>query len=211
MKKMMAMLLAMYMCFAFAACGGTDSNDDEVQNDENNVQQQVEHDETQEVVVGLGESQNEENNTANIIEVELTAENFDTYFELVEVSVFSENEFGEIDEMSLYQYYLVREEYSVSDMSSFAVEYSCVWGRKNCEVDFVNQTYVLSEFNDTVPPATVINDRFYDIEVDGQERFGFSIDGSGKSIRQSYGTVGEVGYSVDFEIIRVTGTLFLEA
>lgn len=149
------------------------------------------------------------NNTPNIVEIELTAENFDTYFELVEVPIFHKNEFGETDEMDLYQYYLVREEYNVSDMTDFAIEYSCVWGRKDCEVDFTNLTYALSDFNDTTPPSNVMNDRFYDIEVNGQERFGFSIGGSGKSVKKSYGSIGEVGYSVDFEILQVKGTLFL--
>lgn len=150
-----------------------------------------------------------ESNTPNIVEIELTAENFDTYFEIAEVPIFSKNEFGETDEMELYQYYLVREEYNVSDMTDFAIEYSCVWGRKDCEVDFTNLTYTLSDFKDTTPPANVMTDRFYDIEVNGQGRFGFSIDGSGKSVKKSYGSIGEVGYSVDFEILRVKGTLFL--
>lgn len=148
-------------------------------------------------------------NAAENNEIELTVENFDTYFELVEVPIFYENEFGETDEMDLYQYYLVREEYNVSYMTDFAIEYSCVWGRKDCEVDFTNLTYTLSDFKDTTPPANVMTDRFYDIEVNGQERFGFSIGGSGKSVKKSYGSIGEVGYSVDFEILRVKGTLFL--
>ena len=169
----------------------------------------AENNEEAPVVQENSEQQTSENKTPNIVEIELTVENFDTYFELVEVPIFYENEFGETDEMDLYQYYLVREEYNVSDMTDFAIEYSCVWGRKDCEVDFTNLTYTLSDFKDTTPPANVMTDRFYDIEVNGQERFGFSIDGSGKSVKKSYGSIGEVGYSVDFEILRVKGTLFL--
>lgn len=217
MKKLLALLLAAVMCLSLAACdGGNDTNSDNEPQANQSMQQEAENNETAEnndaeapIFQENSEQQTSENNTPNIVEIELTVENFDTYFELVEVAIFSENEFGETDEMELYQYYLVREEYNVSDMSDFAVEYSCVWGRKNCEVDFTNLTYTLSDFNDTTPPANVMTDRFYDIEVNGQERFGFSIDGSGKSVRKSYGTTGEVGYSVDFEILRVKGTLFL--
>lgn len=205
MKKILALLLAAVMCFSLVACGGTDTgSNNEPQTTESGTQQ-----ENEDNAAENNEQQTSENNTPNIVEIELTVENFDTYFELVEVPIFYENEFGETDEMDLYQYYLVREEYNVSDMTDFAIEYSCVWGRKDCEVDFTNLTYTLSDFKDTTPPANVMTDRFYDIEVNGQERFGFSIDGSGKSVKKSYGSIGEVGYSVDFEILRVKGTLFL--
>ena len=215
MKKILALLLAAVMCFSLVACGGTDTgSNNELQTTESGTQQEnednaAENNEAAPVVQENSEQQTSENNTPNIVEIELTVENFDTYFELVEVPIFSENEFGETDEMDLYQYYLVREEYNVSDMTDFAIEYSCVWGRKDCEVDFTNLTYTLSDFKDTTPPANVMTDRFYDIEVNDQERFGFSIDGSGKSVKKSYGSIGEFGYSVDFEILRVKGTLFL--
>ena len=216
MKKMIALLLAAVMCLSLVACGGgeempntddSSAQEQQMQNDNNDATEN--NDTAAPILQENNEQQSSENNTPNIVEIELTVENFDTYFELVEVPIFSENEFGETDEMDLYQYYLVREEYIVSDMSDFAIEYSCVWGRKNCEVDFTNLTYTLSDFNDTTPPANVMNDRFYDIEVNGQERFGFSIDGSGNSVRKKDGAIGEVGYSVDFEILRVKGTLFL--
>ena len=216
MKKLLALLLAAVMCFSLAACGGKDTSSDNEPQTNQSMQQETENNEAAEnndtaapILQENSEQQTSENNTPNIVEIELTVENFDTYFELVEVPIFYENEFGETDEMDLYQYYLVREEYNVSDMTDFAIEYSCVWGRKDCEVDFTNLTYTLSDFNDTTPPSNVMNDRFYDIEVNGQERFGFSIDGSGKSVRKKDGAIGEVGYSVDFEILRVKGTLFL--
>lgn len=211
MKKLLALLLAAAMCMSLVACGGKTPNT----GDNSGTQPEIgdnaaENNEAEAPVLQENnEQQTSENNTPNIVEIELTAENFDTYFELVEVPIFHENEFGEADEMDLYQYYLVREEYSVSDMSDFAIEYSSVWGKKNCEVDFTNLTYTLGDFNYTTAPANEMTNRFYDIEVNGQVRFGFGIGGSGNSVKKSYGSIGEVGYSVDFEILRVKGTLFL--
>ncbi len=195
MKKIFALLLAAAMCFSLAACGG--GNDVSNNNDASAP-----------VLENNGEQQTTEDNTPNIIEIELTAENFDTYFEYVEVAFFSENAFGEVDEMNLYQYYLVREEYTVSDVSTLAIEYNNTWQRIPCDVDFANQTYVLGDFEHIADPSTEIDDSCSKYkDIDGKERYGFKVGGISRVSKDSGNNI--IGYCFDFEILRATGTLFL--
>jgi len=186
MKKLIALLLAAFMCFSLVACSGNDNA-----YDNSGTQQET-----------------SESSTPSIIEIELTAENFETYFEFVEIAVFSENAFGEVDDMDLYQYYFVREEYTVSDVSTLAIEYKSTWGRRICDVDFANQTYVLGDFEHTADPSTKIDDscRMFR-NIDGKERYGFSVGGIAGISKDSGNNV--TGYCFDFEILRATGTLFL--
>ncbi len=214
MKKLLALLLAAVMCLSLAACGGTDTgSNNEPQTIESDTQQENEDNAAENneaaapVVQEDNEQQTSEDNTPNIVEIELTTENFDTYFEFIEVPVFSENAFGEAERLELEQYYLVKEEYSVSDISDFAVEFEYSRGFRVCDVDYSNRAYVLGDFTTTPETYSKTNDRWNSIEIDGQERFGFFVGGINAMTADSSGN--ETGYGFDYKILRVTGTLFL--
>jgi len=184
MKKLLALLLVMIMCCFLVACGSR-------------------HDTS-----SGNQPQIDENTTPNIVEIELTAENFDTYFEFVEIAFFSENAFGEADEMDLSQFYLVREEYTVSDASTLAIEYTRTWGSVICDVDFVNQTFVLGDIEDKADPSIIIDDScsLYR-DIGGKDRYGFSVGAISQVSKDSGNNI--MGYNFDFEILRATGTLYL--
>lgn len=189
MKKLILILLAAVMCLSFAACGGGNdaSRDNEQQINESAIQQEA------------------ENNTPNIVEVELTVDNFDTYFEFVEVPIFGENAFGEAEKFDVYQYYLVREEYSISEISDFAVEFEYKRGFRVCDVDFANRTYVFGDFTTTPETYSDISEYWITVEIDGQKRFGFDLGGINTLFAAN--NYNETGHSFDHKILRINGTL----
>lgn len=148
--------------------------------------------------------QSSEETVPNIIEVEITLDNFDTYFEYVEYPKFVENEFGEADQLIIHQGYLLREEYGIAEIADSAVEYRGDWGLIEFEVDFENQTYVLGERTKTADvPAVVTSWKRY--TINGKERRGFLEEPL--VVRKSVAVSGEGGYYFDIEILRVQGTL----
>lgn len=65
--------------------------------------------------------------------VEITAENWDKYFELVDEGKFSENEFGEVTSFQYYQYLSLKEEYIdkfSNSLSKLVMELDFTYGKK---------------------------------------------------------------------------------
>ncbi|MBE6655121.1 MAG: hypothetical protein E7608_06670 [Ruminococcaceae bacterium] len=121
MKKIIALLLMFSLVFSFAACMDNENN---VQN-ENNAQTEK----------------------RNVISVEITAENWSTYFVLKEEPVWMENDFGEVDGITVATVIKLRPEYYdiVAEESEIAFEVSGKIKEKEIDVDYSTKTYSLKE------------------------------------------------------------------
>ena len=141
--------------------------------------------------------------------VEITAENWDEYFELVDEGKFGENEFGEVTSFQYYQYLSLKEEYIdkfSNSLSKLVMELDFTYGKKGCQVDFESKKYTLTD----------------SYEVDTYERDSsiYSFNYSSYEDVAYYRTTlmspyfnKENSYLSDFktnmEIIRVQGTIYL--
>ena len=179
MKKIIALIVVVAMCLSLVACGG-----------------------------GTDTSQETENNTTDNIDyepIEITLDNWQDYFEVVEVPVWEENAFREIDSFNLRYEFRLKEEYYPrlnAEASNIVMEISYSYGAKPCKVDFENFTYELGERLRTAT-ATNITDEFY--------------DDNGKFYANPFGITSydpvtqEVRYYDDVEMLRIQGTLYLIA
>ncbi len=190
MKKILALLLAAVMCLSLVACGGGNDTPSTNDNNANNT------------------SQENENSTTDNIDyepVEITLDNWQDYFEVVEVPVWEENAFGEIDSFNLEYEFRLKEEYYPrlnAEASNIVIEISYSYGKKPCKVDFENLTYELGERLRT-ETTTNITDKFY--------------DHNGRFFTNPFGITSydpgtqEVRYYDDVEMLRIQGTLYLTA
>ena len=78
MKKLLALLLAAIMCFSLVACGGGTPNTDDSSTQQNEAQQEAANNED------TDSSTETENNEPQSETVELTLENWNEYFEIVD-------------------------------------------------------------------------------------------------------------------------------
>lgn len=135
-------------------------------------------------------------------EIELTTENWDTYFEFAEVPDFSENSFGEVDTFHLYYQFRLKEEYVERlkpDKSNVAIEVSYTYGDRYCNVDFENQSYELHKYEYTGESSKMGELSFHS---DG----GYYFADFGVNPQFNGNTV--FSYS-NFEILRIAGCLCL--
>lgn len=117
MKKIIALLLMACLAFSFASCFAEEGKDDV-------------HTEKR-----------------NVISVEITAENWNTYFELKQEPWWMENDFGEVDEMKLKTVIELRPEYydRVTGESEIAFEVSGKVVDRYIDIDYSAKTYTLKE------------------------------------------------------------------
>ncbi len=97
--------------------------------------------------VGIGNYRN----LALYEEIEITKENWDQYFELVEEGKFSDNAFGEFESFTYYQYLSLKSEYVdriSSSLSKLAMELDFTYGNKGCKLDKANKSYTLTDSYD---------------------------------------------------------------
>lgn len=120
MKKIIALLLAVViMCFSFVACSDN-TNDDT--------------------------NGNEATEQAPKNEVELTLDNFDTYFEFIEESFFTKDSSGNYTQLRFRHYYKLRDEYKIDlEKSSIKLVYNYSASTKKVNINFNNQTFTLGE------------------------------------------------------------------
>lgn len=121
MKKLLALLLALtIMCFTFVACS---DNKDDTQNGENSTTEET-----------VPES------------VELTMENFDTYFEFVEESFFTKDKNGNLTQLRFRHYYKLKPEYNINlEESTILLKYDYSAVTKKVSIDFDAQKFTLGE------------------------------------------------------------------
>ena len=121
MKKFLALLLALtIMCFTFVACS---DNKDGTQNDDKNTTEET-----------MPES------------VELTKENFETYFEFVEESFFTKDKNGNLTQLRFRHYYKLKPEYNISlEESTVLLKYDYSAVTKKVDIDFDAQKFTLGK------------------------------------------------------------------
>lgn len=177
MKKIIAFLLATIICLSFAACNGEKTTDETTTTP------------TEEVQLGP---------------VEITAENFDTYFEFVEESIFTKNASGEVNALRFRHYYKLKDKYNIdSTKSSINMTYSYTQSTKAIKIDFANQKFTLGEQKgetktyENVPVAKISKMTYKNYAI-----FFLQPDHAVKGD-------SEIMYFSDFKVNSVTGTLYL--
>lgn len=137
-------------------------------------------------------------------EITISTENWNTYFEFVEVPVFSENPFGEVDTFNLYFQFRLKEEYLDrlnSENSNIAIEASYTYGHRYCTVDYETQTYELHEYQNTGKSSNMG-------ELFSHSDGGYYFADFGVNPEYNGSTV--FAYS-DFEVLRIAGILCLSS
>ncbi len=141
--------------------------------------------------------------------IELTAENWLDYFELVETVTWPKNGFGEIIQMDVDRFYLVKDEFYNkinTNLSNVAYEYSYTRVKRTLTVDPENQMYTLG--NDAKEPydltADGLMDQRYLAEQDAMT-FGFYADGfSSDDFKEE-----EIFLKEDLQMMRMMGKLYI--
>ena len=141
--------------------------------------------------------------------IEITPENWDTYFEIVDEGKFSENAFGEVESFNYYQYLSLKEEYVdkfSNSLSKLVMELDFTYGKKGCEVDLQNKKYNLLDS--------------YEVDTYDRDSSIYQFSYSNYEDEVYYRTTlmssyfnKEGSYLSDFktgmEVIRVQGTIYL--
>ena len=134
--------------------------------------------------------------------IEISTQNWNTYFEFVELPVFSENPFGEVDTFNLYFRFRLKEEYLERlnpEETKIALEVSYTYGHRYCSVDYESQTYELSGYQNTGKSSKMG-------ELSSHSDGGYYFMDFGVYPEFSGNTI--FSYS-DFEVLRISGILCL--
>lgn len=134
--------------------------------------------------------------------VEITLDNWNTYFELVVTPEFKQNAFGEYDNFKLSHRFQLKAEYFPllnAEETKISVEVTYNYVERECNVDFENLTYELGEALRTAQSSQIT-----DYSYANKDYFYFTPFGI-----QTYFD-GKIQYSYeDVEVIRIQGTLCL--
>ena len=181
MKKFLALILALtIMCFSFVAC--SDNKD-------------------------TGKDDNQKTEEKMPESVELTMENFDTYFEFVEESFFTKDKDGNLTQLRFRHYYKLKPEYNINlEESTVLLKYDYSAVTKKIDIDFDAQKFTLGEDTEekdyyNAVPITKISQLTYK-------------DNAILLLQPTHAKEGDttVEYFDDFKLASVEGTLhFAEA
>lgn len=174
MKKILALLLAAVMCLSLVACGDSDENAAQIAEYESRIAELeatiaeleamlAERDAEIERLLAEGESKEPENTEPQYETVEITLDNWQDYFEIVEYMTYRENGFGEAESCYFRTELRLKEEYwsrLAADMmdDKGAVEFSYDYGERAATIDLANRTYSFGEF--TAKESSTATDRF---------------------------------------------------
>lgn len=174
MKKIIALLLVAVMCFSLAACGG----DNEASNN--------------------NEPQTNESGEKTAKAVEISIDNWQEYFEIVEREETEKNEFEEIEDMYKGVYLVLKDEYEmVGYDTSIAIEYNYIEEWRYVEIDKENGVLTIGEL---VP------------DKENEEMNGLTkeIIYSKTSLTNGRSwSEGMQAVPTNFEIVRIQGTLYI--
>lgn len=172
----------------------------------------------QEISLSLSQYEGEDGMTKSLGEyrnldfyeaVEITAENWDEYFEIVDEGKFSENAFGEVENFTYNQYLCLKEKYVEklsSSLSELVMELDFTYGKQGCQVDLENKKYTLL---DSYEVDTYDHDSsIYQFSYSNHEDAAYY-----RTSLMSSHFNGEGNYlssfKTDMEIVRVQGTIYL--
>lgn len=134
--------------------------------------------------------------------VEITLDNWNTYFEVIATPVFEQNAFGEYDDFKLSHRFQLKDEYFPllnAEETKISIEVTYNYVERECNVDFENLTYELGEALRTAE-SSKITDSFYAYK-DCFYCVPFGIE-------SYYNGVYQYSYE-DVEVIRIQGMLCL--
>lgn len=116
-------------------------------------------------------------NLNDLMVVELTLDNWQEYFEVVETVDVYKNSFDEITEMSIRKYYLLKEEYGYVNtyFTKVAIEHTSQQVRQMITVDPENQTYTWGEVTHTYDPSSPITSSMCNLYINDKNYFGTQI------------------------------------
>ncbi len=139
--------------------------------------------------------------------IELTAENFDEYFEdLPEYVETSENSFGEITSFNVYRDKVVKESVGEvnNELSKVALEYSYVSTNYKYTADVANGTYELGEESEySEPSEDTSTTEMSNWNGPDDDRYGFCFSSMYIGSEE-----GNVYVRSDFGIVRIQGTIY---
>ena len=147
---------------------------------------------------------------ADYTKLEITAENWDNYFEIIETSEISKNAFGEAEEIYVNFDMVLKEEYGkVNDsISKTVLEYSYKDIRVKYSADLASGSYtmggVVDDYADSEPytSTTTLYNMHYEDDV---QRYGMDYG----SIYIDEFPEDEVWINKDFSIIRLVSTIYV--
>ena len=207
MRKLLCMLLVLAMCLSICACGKADNREEMVQDtEEMAVRPTVEVLETEptETIPIVTEPQ--------IVEVEITLDNWQEYFEFKEFLFFQNDDFGEFEQYAFYWCFVPKEEIGTVKDSTVALGYDYHTESHYFIVNPDANSYEWGEVtpnpysetgSDTVHVSWLNSVRFYS---NGE------IDIRGAELKHMFGnslTSGNAPYYT-FDITRIEGTLTIE-
>jgi len=241
MKKLLALCLAAVTCLSLSACN-TDDNDrllrkykDKIETLEEQIRQQEETiaDLTQQLQ-GKVDAPTEKDDPvpdpkpAPVVpdpvvpdappapqyeDIEITLDNWQTYFEFVENNYFVDNAFGETYRLVIAPRFKLKDEYFPrlkEDRSSIILESQYRYGQRYCTVDYEAKTFTLGDWTSQTYPAqgSQIVDGMVCSRTMGMY-YTESIRGGSGMIEKGNGGDHIMTYD-NFEILRIQGTLCLE-
>ena len=157
MKKIVMLLLAAVMCFSLVAC------DIGIETPNTNVNDGMQQNAGQQETTPT-DSTETENTEPQYETVELTLENWNEYFEIVDQLEIARNEFGEVWRVQVGFYLQLKPAYSDKCICSndFALKIEWKQGYVDGTVNLEDETYEITQDFSTVDPvytnATVVND-----------------------------------------------------
>ena len=204
MKKAVSLLLVFALCLSFCACGG---KSDAPVKEEETREENYEVTETEPVIIEA---------EPQTVTIELSMDNWQEYFELVDDPVFRKNAFGEAEgfavgvKLQLKEEYLQKSAYIMDGAIEYQMQYSVI----GCDVDMKAETYKLQDIhtiNENV--YTRMNELSNSLRIGGGDYIEEKPSDLSISTNEAiYGASGPYaksvhGYPVNFNILRIQGTL----
>lgn len=181
MKKLFKLFLCLTMGISLNACGSSDNSSDVNNSDRGN---------------NISTSEN-----SNIISVEITTENWNDYFEIVQEEEFLKNSFGDVEGLNFVTYLKLKNQYEIEVgreyNSNLAIELKFVEVQYIVNIDDVNLTYEILDVNGSPLEKTEI---FTKSIIENK----VSIIGEGRH------TEGCVSREENIEILRISGTIYIK-
>ena len=212
MKKALSLILALVLCLSLCACGDSNSDPTTIEtNPSKPADTTPAIDPTAPTILSEpsttepNETEPENTEPTHTL-IELTLENWDTYFEFVSVDGWNENAFGEADTLHFYYYYKLKDEYReiCNDETSIAIEYSFTYAYHECTVDYAARTYTIHDTDDNACESTDIEDCFFYSELLEGYCINVGWDAGGCRVGAS-----RIRMNDNFKVTRVQGTLCL--
>lgn len=143
--------------------------------------------------------------------IEITAENWDTYFEFVTDEKAVTNEFGDLDFFYRDSYYKIKDEYN-DRVNSFLSDVVFEVEKKECNydltIDIANKTYSLGERNNDREDISTYTYQFTEGHYKSHADISYQSDSiHGCYVHTDWDYVS--GYLEEANVLRATGTLYL--